>query len=55
MGACLARRETSGGLPSCHAALALVQDWATLHRAELLANWERARRSEPLLTIEPLP
>jgi Domain of unknown function (DUF4160) len=36
-------------------ALRFVQEWAALHRAEVLANWERARRSEPLLSIEPLP
>src|SRR5215831_11338570 len=28
-------------------ALAFVQDWAALHRAELLANWERARAASP--------
>ena len=36
-------------------ALAFVRDWANLHRADLLANWERARRNEPLLAISPLP
>jgi hypothetical protein len=36
-------------------ALGFVRDWAKLHRADLLANWERARRSEPLLAIAPLP
>jgi hypothetical protein len=36
-------------------ALAFVRDWAKLHRADLLANWERARRNEPLLAIPPLP
>jgi hypothetical protein len=35
-------------------ALRLVQEWANLHQAELLANWERAARSQPLLPIEPL-
>jgi hypothetical protein len=34
--------------------LRLVLDWADLHRAELLENWERARRGLPLLPIEPL-
>src|SRR5258708_38797860 len=34
-----------------HRALAFVQDWARLHRTELLTNWERARRSEPMLAI----
>ncbi len=32
----------------------LVIEWADIHRAELLANWQRARRGEPLVRIEPL-
>lgn len=32
----------------------LVIEWADSHRAELLADWERARLSEPLVNIEPL-
>jgi hypothetical protein len=32
----------------------LVVEWALAHRAELRKNWERARRHEPLLPIEPL-
>lgn len=35
--------------------LALVQKWALLHRAELSANWRRARRGQPLAKIDPLP
>jgi hypothetical protein len=35
-------------------ALRLVREWAALRRGELLADWERARRNEPLLGIEPL-
>ena len=35
-------------------ASALVREWNALHKAELLANWERARRKEPLTPIEPL-
>jgi hypothetical protein len=42
----------SGGLP--RRATALVLEWAALHRAELAANWERARRGEPLAAIAPL-
>lgn len=42
----------AGSLP--RRALALVAEWAALHRDELLANWERARRDEPLEPIEPL-
>ena len=33
---------------------ALVVEWATLHRPELRADWDRARQSVPLLEIEPL-
>jgi len=35
--------------------LALVRQWAAIHREELIANWEAARRSEPMLPIAPLP
>lgn len=35
-------------------ALRQVLDWAELHRAELTQNWQRARRGEPVLPIEPL-
>jgi hypothetical protein len=35
-------------------ALALVVEWTTLHREELIVNWERARREEPLEQIESL-
>ncbi len=35
-------------------ALALVQEWRTLHTSELLDNWGRARRGEPLASIAPL-
>ena len=33
---------------------ALVVEWTTLHRAELRANWDRARAGSPLQRIEPL-
>jgi hypothetical protein len=33
---------------------ALIVEWAALHRAELLANWDRAREGLPLVRIEPL-
>lgn len=36
-------------------ALGLVREWAKLRRDELMANWERARRKDPLLEIDPLP
>jgi hypothetical protein len=35
-------------------ALQFVREWAVLRRGEILANWERARRNEPLLGIDPL-
>jgi len=35
--------------------LRFAQAWARLHRDELFGNWERARRLEPLLPIDPLP
>jgi len=33
----------------------MLAEWAQLHEAELDANWERARRDEPLEPIDPLP
>ena len=36
------------------AALRNVQEWAMTHRDELEANWECARRAEPIIPIEPL-
>jgi hypothetical protein len=35
--------------------LALVVEWARVHREELVANWARGRRNEPLVAIPPLP
>jgi Domain of unknown function (DUF4160) len=43
----------AGSLP--RRALTLVAEWATLRQDELAANWERARREEPLEQIAPLP
>ena len=34
--------------------LGLVLEWAALHRQELWADWERARKAEPLEPIQPL-
>lgn len=42
----------SGNLP--RRALALVLEWAALHRAELLSNWEKARAGFPLDSIVAL-
>lgn len=33
---------------------ALVIEWATLHRVELLSDWDKARLQVPLDPIEPL-
>jgi hypothetical protein len=35
-------------------AQALVLEWLALHRDALLADWDRARRGEPLVPIPPL-
>jgi hypothetical protein len=35
-------------------AMALVVEWASLHRPELGEDWERARQGLPLATIPPL-
>jgi hypothetical protein len=35
-------------------ALGLVVEWASLHKRELLKDWELARRQEPLERIAPL-
>ena len=35
-------------------ALGLVLEWAELHRAELINDWNLARQGLPLLTIEGL-
>jgi hypothetical protein len=43
---------TEGYLP--RRALALVLEWASLHRNELQANWQLARAGLPLEEIEPL-
>lgn len=32
----------------------LVVEWAELHRKELMQNWDLARTSAPLKSIEPL-
>ena len=45
-------RLTEGELP--RRAISLVLEWAFQHRDELMANWQRAERKEPLERIEPL-
>jgi len=36
-------------------ALRLVKQWASLHREELLRDWDLAGKGEVLETIDPLP
>jgi hypothetical protein len=43
----------AGSLPE--RALRLVREWGKLHRFELEVNWRRARDSQPLERIPPLP
>ena len=43
----------AGRLP--RRALRLVVEWAGAHQIELRENWDRARRHEPLVDVEPLP
>lgn len=43
----------SGDLP--RRARAMVHEWTELHRDELMEDWARAERQEPLGRIEPLP
>jgi len=42
----------SGRLPP--RAMGLVIEWATLHRQELLTDWERAQQQQALQRIAPL-
>ena len=35
-------------------AMSLVKEWADLHRADLMRDWERAERLSPLEQIAPL-
>lgn len=46
--------EMLAGTMSSRAALRLIKEWASIHRAELDANWARARAGEPLERIAPL-
>ncbi len=42
----------SGSLPRTQQRL--VEAWAEIHKAELLADWERLQGGQPPLKIEPL-
>lgn len=35
-------------------AMGLVMEWATIHKNELLQDWEIAKAKKPLFQIEPL-
>lgn len=35
-------------------AIALIQEWRELHKAELMENWELARQKKELRRIDPL-
>ena len=48
----IASGAVSGSMPK--RALAHVQEWRTLHQAELQDTWTLARASRPLPRIEPL-
>jgi hypothetical protein len=42
------------GALSSRTARRLIKEWSLAHRAELDADWDRARSGEPLERIEPL-
>ena len=42
----------SGNLPP--RVLGLVVEWTALHQEELMVNWEKSKRQEPLNSVEPL-
>ena len=42
----------AGSLPG--RALRLVREWLDEHRAELMANWDRASAGQPTETVDPL-
>ncbi|MGH7165029.1 MAG: DUF4160 domain-containing protein [Nitrospiraceae bacterium] len=44
--------QSGGDLP--RRALALVLEWATLHRDELRQDWDLARKGQSLQSIAPL-
>ncbi len=45
-------RILNGGLPP--KALALVVEWAAIHKKELLEDWDRVETKQELFKIEPL-
>jgi hypothetical protein len=47
------RRVLQGDLP--RRALSLVQEWAMIHRGELMKDWELCRENAAPVKIDPLP
>lgn len=48
------RGELLAGAIRSRAAVLLIREWSEIHSRELQANWDRARRGEPLDSVEPL-
>jgi Domain of unknown function (DUF4160) len=46
-------KALDGDLPA--RALRLIEEWCSLHRDELRANWQHAEQLEPLTPVDPLP
>jgi len=46
--------ELLAGTLRSRTALRLIKEWATAHRPELEANWDRLKAGEPLERIPPL-
>lgn len=47
-------RPVLAGAIRSRTALRLVEEWASLHGADLEANWRRVQAGEPLEKIAPL-
>lgn len=46
--------EVLAGVLGSRIARRLIKEWATIHRPELEANWNRIKAGEPLERIAPL-
>ena len=46
--------DVLAGRPHSRTASRLIREWATAHRAEFDANWNRMKAGEPLEKIPPL-
>jgi len=47
-------RELLAGEIRSRTAVRLIREWASLHRAQIEANWAKMKAGEPLEKIEPL-